>query len=73
MPLLTCPDCGREVSDRASACPGCGAPMAAATAPASRPEPVMVNEPTLTRNRGCADLLLILVVVIVIALIYSIS
>lgn len=33
----------------------------------------MVNEPTLTRNRGCADLLLILVVVIVIALIYSIS
>lgn len=27
--LTTCPDCGREVSTRASACPHCGAPLAA--------------------------------------------
>jgi hypothetical protein len=26
--LVTCPDCGREVSDRAHACPGCGFPIA---------------------------------------------
>lgn len=25
--LVTCPECGREVSDKASACPGCGCPM----------------------------------------------
>ncbi len=29
MPLLTCPDCGRQVSDVAPSCPGCGRPAAA--------------------------------------------
>lgn len=29
MGLTQCPDCGRDVSDRAPACPACGAPMAA--------------------------------------------
>lgn len=28
MPLVVCPDCGRNVSDLASACPGCGRPVA---------------------------------------------
>lgn len=28
MALVTCPECGREVSDKASACPGCGNPLA---------------------------------------------
>lgn len=28
MALITCPDCSREVSDRAPACPHCGAPIA---------------------------------------------
>jgi hypothetical protein len=27
MALVTCSDCGKEVSDRAKACPNCGAPM----------------------------------------------
>jgi ribosomal protein L37E len=26
--LVTCPDCDRQVSDRANACPGCGFPVA---------------------------------------------
>jgi hypothetical protein len=26
MALLRCPDCGRDVSDQAPACPGCGRP-----------------------------------------------
>jgi hypothetical protein len=30
MALIECEDCGREVSDRAPACPNCGAPIAAA-------------------------------------------
>ncbi|MBA3676388.1 MAG: zinc ribbon domain-containing protein [Sphingosinicella sp.] len=30
MALVTCEDCGHEVSDRATACPKCGAPVAAA-------------------------------------------
>ena len=28
MPLIACPDCGREVSDAAKACPACGFPIA---------------------------------------------
>lgn len=28
MPLITCPDCDREISDSAPACPGCGRPLA---------------------------------------------
>ena len=27
MALTTCPDCGRQLSDRAYACPGCGHPL----------------------------------------------
>jgi hypothetical protein len=27
MPLITCPDCGKQVSDRAPACPNCGCPI----------------------------------------------
>ncbi len=27
MSLITCPECGREVSDKASSCPNCGAPI----------------------------------------------
>lgn len=29
MPLVTCPDCERPVSDQAASCPGCGRPMRA--------------------------------------------
>jgi hypothetical protein len=42
MALVKCEDCGRDVSDRAPACPNCGAPVAASTqAPA--PEKVTVD------------------------------
>ena len=34
MPLTTCPDCHREVSTEAVACPGCGRPMKAPGGPA---------------------------------------
>lgn len=27
MPLIECPDCGKQVSDRAVSCIGCGAPL----------------------------------------------
>jgi hypothetical protein len=40
MPLTTCPDCGREVSDLASACPQCARPLHAGTgAPVPSPAP----------------------------------
>lgn len=28
MPLIQCPDCGKDVSTRAPSCPNCGAPVA---------------------------------------------
>lgn len=28
MSLIKCPDCGKEVSDKAPACPNCGRPIA---------------------------------------------
>lgn len=42
MPLVRCPDCAKEVSTAASACPHCGRPMSAAM---QRPEtqPVTVE------------------------------
>lgn len=45
MALIACPACGREVSDAATACPHCGHPLKA-------------TDTVLTRNRGCADLIL---------------
>ncbi len=27
MSMITCPECGREVSDKAASCPNCGAPI----------------------------------------------
>ena len=33
MALIKCPECGREVSNTAKACPGCGAPISELTAP----------------------------------------
>jgi hypothetical protein len=40
--LIQCEDCGRDVSDRAPACPNCGAPIAA-TADKDAPEGVTVD------------------------------
>jgi hypothetical protein len=35
MALVDCPECGKQVSSNATACPNCGEPIAAATLPAS--------------------------------------
>jgi hypothetical protein len=43
MALITCPECSRDVSDEAAACPHCGYPV---RRPARRPEPVQVIEKT---------------------------
>src|SRR5690349_5041831 len=34
MPLIQCPECSRQVSDKAQACPGCGHPIQTPPAPA---------------------------------------
>lgn len=33
MALISCPECSKEISDKAAACPNCGAPQAGSAAP----------------------------------------
>jgi uncharacterized membrane protein YdbT with pleckstrin-like domain len=67
MPVIACPDCGRDVSTLAPACPHCGRPSPAATAPIlpaglppeAREETVWQGSPSLKLllGRGIALLL----------------
>jgi hypothetical protein len=41
MPLITCPDCGRAVSDQAAVCPQCNRPIAAVATPTAIVQPVV--------------------------------
>ena len=50
MPVITCPDCGREVSTLATACPHCGRPSPAGFAPITGPAAPAVAEETLWRG-----------------------
>ena len=65
MPVVTCPDCGREVSTMAAACPHCGRPSSPAgyAAPAAVP----VAEETLWRGSPSARVLVGKIIVIVLA------
>jgi zinc-ribbon domain len=67
MALIPCPECGHQVSDRASACPGCGHPVtpvpadlpSTGSAPAPAVEPAAEEAPANrcvcgTWNRGDA-------------------
>lgn len=40
MALINCPECGRQVSDRANACPQCGNPIHTTSA---APQPIQVE------------------------------
>jgi hypothetical protein len=52
MALIRCHECGREVSDRAAACPSCGCPVTAATAsPAQAPVGFVVGD--MCQNGSC--------------------
>lgn len=57
MPLKNCPECNKEVSDRAASCPHCGCPLQEAP----QPEPPLVtpnfstppSPPTKKKRSGC--------------------
>jgi zinc-ribbon domain len=46
MTLVKCSECGREVADRASSCPACGAPIQQVAKDPPKPEPPNVIERT---------------------------
>ncbi len=45
MALINCTECGREVSDKAAACPGCGAPVVPPPLAAPAPPPPLPPPP----------------------------
>ncbi len=57
MPVITCPDCGRDVSTLATACPHCGRPSPAGMAPMTAAPAVARKEETLWQGSPSATLL----------------
>lgn len=58
MPVISCPDCNRDVSTLATACPHCGRPSPAGTAPIGGAPPAPVKEETLWQGTPSPTLLL---------------
>lgn len=54
MALIECPECGRQVSDKALACPGCGCPIAEKGA-SEKPALIALQQ---TRTSGAEDFLI---------------
>jgi membrane protein YdbS with pleckstrin-like domain len=71
MPVITCPDCGREVSTIAPACPHCGRPSPGLSAPAGAvgAAPVASQEETLWRGSPSLAVLLGHVVMMLVVLV----
>ena len=69
MALISCSECGKQVSDKAKACPNCGAPISQSSAEPATNEPTVVYNPKqdtfLTRNRGCAETLFWAVLILI--------
>lgn len=61
MPLVNCPECGKQVSDAASACPHCGYPLSAPSP--SEPRPARRSTPLeeVRTNRGAGIALIVVV------------
>lgn len=58
MPVISCPDCGRDVSTLATSCPHCGRPSPAGTAPLTGPPQPPAREETLWQGTPSATLLI---------------
>lgn len=52
MALVKCSECGKEISDRAGACPGCGAPLASGFTPNTAPSAHAVTKSVRVERAG---------------------
>lgn len=71
MALISCPDCGKEVSEQAPACPNCGRPMGNENNWQRTTEGGKFLDPA-ENGRGCLRVVLIVFVLIIIGYIFSI-
>ncbi len=69
MPVISCPDCGRDVSTIATACPHCGRPSPAGTAPIGAPATTPKKEETLWKGTPSTLLLAGYIIGIVLVLV----
>lgn len=56
MALIDCPECGKQVSTQARACPHCGYPVAETPAADSEPGPPPESSPDSNRNEVVAEI-----------------
>lgn len=70
MPVIACPDCGRDVSTIATACPHCGRPSPAGMAPPAAPRQAPAHEEQLWQGRPSARVLIgqLVALVVIIAI-----
>lgn len=69
MPVIACPDCGRDVSTLAPVCPHCGRPSPAGTTPLAASAAPQAREETLWRGTPSPILLIGKVAVLVLVLV----
>lgn len=71
MALIACPECTREISDKAATCPHCGNPMRPIASPAPPPITTPIPAPKgegcflQTLNLGCAIVLIFIVIAVI--------
>ena len=81
MALIKCPECGKEVSDKAKACPNCGYPIASTqdemdesvekgNSPGSDNKHLATENPAMTKKKRTAVLIAAMVTVIVIGAVF---
>ena len=56
MPLIACPECGRQISTEAEACPQCGHPNRPGFQPPKGPTCYACSAPATTRCQSCGAL-----------------
>lgn len=73
MAMITCPECGKEFSDRAPACPNCGCPVQRDGELTNPPEPQKVEISKISVNKSIKKIaLLAIAVIVVIAVVFGV-
>jgi ribosomal protein L37E len=67
MALTNCPECGKEVSSQASACPHCGFPLVKSAQEPSQQQPQVTRPQAVKKGcLGCVGIIVIAVVIMII-------